>query len=821
MKPYPFYLFFVLFTSLISGTSFGQNPMGVISGIITDTKGAGVPATISLIQAADSMHIKSLSTDKAGVFVIENLASGLYLLKVTAIGHKSAFSEKIELGVDAIKLNPIVLKPGTDELAAVTVVSRKPMIEQKIDRMVVNVDAAVTNAGATALEVLEKTPGVQVDKDGNISLKGKQGIIILIDGRPAYLTGPELANMLQGMQATQLDQIEVMTNPPAKYDAAGNSGVINIKTKKNKAKGFNGNLSTSFGQGAYFKSNHSLNLNYRNNKINIFGTYSYASNNSYTQLDIFRRYKNEDESVRAVFEQKSLMLSKRRNNNLKAGLDYFLSKKTTLGIVFSGFYNPETDRGINTSMLKDPQANTDSIVVAHSNFKEVWKNGTINLNLRHLYDSTGRELTFDVDYLRYDAINEQRFTNTTYSHNWIKKYDEELYGDLPVVIDIYTAKTDYVHPFNKETKLEFGLKTSYVKTDNRANYFEMYGGEWISDYGKTNYFDYTENINAAYVNLNKQLTKKFGVQAGLRFENTNYKGYQYGNPTKTDSSFTNSYNSLFPTLYLSYALNETNQFGLNIGRRIDRPRYQNLNPFLFFIDKYTYMQGNPYLLPQFSNNVELSHIYKGMITTTINYGYTKNLFVETFDQPESNGEYDYSTIVRRGNIGKRENAGISVNAQLPIGKWFRTMIYTNYNYNRFEGLVNGEMVKAEAGNILLSVNNQFKFGKGWGAELSGWIRSKGVEAQLLMQPMGQLSGGISKQVLKGKGSVKLNVRDIFFTNQFRAEMNFKSTEAAFTNTRDSRVGNLTFTYRFGKPVNGNGQRKKGSSSEEQNRVGGD
>ena len=350
-------------------------------------------------------------------------------------------------------------------------------------------------------------------------------------------------------------------------------------------------------------------------------------------------------------------------------------------------------------------------------------------------------------------------------------------------------------------------------TDSRANYFEPVNGEWEVDYKRTNFFEYKENVNAAYINYNKQLTKKFGVQAGLRLENTNYRGHQYGNPVKGDSTFTNSYNGIFPTLYFSYSANKSNQFGMSFGRRIDRPAYHDLNPFMFFLDKYTYGQGNPYLKPQYSNNVEVSHIFKGVLTTTLNYSVTKDLFSETFDQ-----EGEYATIVRKGNIGRRENAGIAISAQIPLKKWLTSMLYTNYNYSKYSGVLHGEHLDVEAGNLMFNMNNQFRFNNGWGAELSGWYRTRGIEGQILLKAFGQLSAGVSKQVMKGKGSVKLSVRDIFYTQMPKGEINFKSTQARFQNKRDSRFANLTFSYRFGKPLNGNAQRKKGSAGEEQNRV---
>lgn len=694
-------------------------------------------------------------------------------------------------------------------------VRRKKLIEQKIDRTVVNVDATISNTGTSAMEVLEKSPGVQVDKDGNISLKGRQGVMVMIDGRPTNLSGQELATLLRGMESSQLDQIEIMTNPPARFDAAGNSGVINIKTKKNKIKGFNGSVTAGVTQGRYFKTNESLSLNYRNNKINLFGNYSFSRNNNFQQLDIYRRYKNEQDETRAIFEQVSHMRNSNTNNNLKIGMDYYLTPKTTLGVVASGFSNGSNHRGFNTSFLKNPQSVTDSIVESVTTTKDRWRNGSVNLNMRHAYDSTGKELTADIDYVRYDVSNDQTFRNTSFDPHMVKQFEERLTGDLPMQIDIYSAKVDYTRPMKKNMKIEAGWKSSYVVTDSKAKYFTVANESSEPDYSKTNFFKYEENINAAYFNMNKKLSKKFELQTGLRFENTNYSGLQHGNPTRQDSSFSKSYNGLFPTVFLSYEADKSNQFRISVGRRIERPRYQDLNPFLFFIDKYTYGSGNPYLKPQYSNNIELAHTFKGFLTTTINYSQTKNMFSEIFDQ-----EGEYATIVREGNIGKRHNAGISMSAQFPIAKWLNSNVYANYNYDKLKGQLSGEDFEVAAGNLNMNMNNQFVFGKGWNAELSGWYRSKGIWGQIISYPMGALTVGVSKQVLKNKGAIKFNVRDLFYTQPPRGDINFKSTEAKFRSQWDSRVANLSFTYRFGKPMKGNAPQRRERRPEELNRVNG-
>ncbi len=809
-----FFLLPVLLLGLLF-IGFAQTNTGKIKGTVIDGNAKTIESsTITLLQSKDSSVVKMSFADKNGHFEFENIPEGKYMVSISAVGHQKGYSDIFEItpAKNSMDLKTIELVQQSKNLSGVTIISRKPLIEQKIDRTIVNVDAAVSNVGATALEVLEKSPGITVDKDGNISLKGKQGVQIYIDGRPSYLSGQDLVNLLKNMSASQLDQIEIMTNPPAKYDAAGNSGIINIKTKKNKQVGFNGNATAGYSQGKYWRTNESLNMNYRNGKLNAFMNYGFNKNYGFQELAIHRTFLHPDKTIDALFDQVAFMPRHNTSNNLKFGLDYFADKKTTLGFVASGFINPETQLNYNTSYLKNASNEVDSIVNSTSNTKDKWKNGSLNLNFRHEFDSTGRELTADLDYSKYLSANEQLFTNASFNPNGTKRGQTDLLGDLPVNINIYSAKMDYTHPLKRNAKLEAGVKTSYVNTDNEANYYNLIGTEWETDYLKTNRFQYKENINAAYVNLSKQY-KKLGVQAGLRFENTNYKGHQLGNSQKPDSAFSNNYNSLFPSVFLSYSVNEKNQLGFNIGRRIDRPAYQDLNPFLFFLDNYTYESGNPFLRPQYSTNIELSHTYKGFLNTTLNYSRTKNFFTETFEQ------LDHATVVRNGNIGVRQNAGISISAQVQPKKWWSASLYGNYNYNNFKGELYGELIHVKASNVLFNVNNQFKFNKSWGAELSGFYRTKGIEGQIAIEPMGQMSAGISKQVMNGKGSVRLNVRDIFYTNSVKGSINFQSTQATFENKRDSRVAGISFTYRFGKPIKGpQNNRKKGGADDEQNRV---
>ena len=812
---------FIYLTSvlLISLSSFGQGT-GKITGRIKDGNNQVIldAAVLSLLAAKDSGIIKTSVNDKEGYFSFDNLANGKYIIGASSVGHTKIYSSALEISDNnqVAETGILQLVPVDKLLTTVIVTSKKQFVERKIDKTILNPEALLSNTGTSAMEVLEKAPGITVDKDGNISLKGKQGVIVMMDGKPTYMGSVDLANYLRSLPSSNIDQIEIMTNPSAKYDASGNSGIINIKTKKNKQKGFNGSVAAAYGQGIYPKTNNSLILNYRVGKVNIFSTLSANYRKNINNLDIHRTYGNADKSVRAIFEQKAITKRSNSDYNAKVGMDFYATKKTTLGIVLTGYTTPGKETGSSTSYLKSPFGVVDSIVTADRIENSTWKNGAVNLNLRHSYDSTGKEISADLDFLQYKSGRNQNFVNGTYNPDFTNKYSDRLIGELPSNIKIYSAKIDYTQPITKALKMEAGAKFSFVKTDNAADYFNMINQSKTADYTKTNHFKYQENVNAVYVNFNKTV-KKWGFQLGLRAENTNYEGLQFGNPTKRDSSFKRSYTNVFPTSYVSYNANDKNQYSVSFGRRINRPDYEDLNPFLFFIDKYTYEEGNPFLKPMYSNVFELSHTYRQFLTTTFNYSHTTDLFNETFRQNNQPND-SISTIVSRGNYGIVNNISLSSNAEVKIAKWYTAMIYAEGRYQEFKGDLNGENLNIKSANITVNLNNQFSFKRGWSGEVSGFYRSKGSEGQITIHNLMQADAAAKKDILKSKGSLRLSIRDIFGPMKVDGNINFNNTKVNFTQKRDSRVVTLGFNYRFGKPIKGLKNRKSGGTGEEQNRV---
>jgi outer membrane receptor protein involved in Fe transport len=807
-------MFRYLFSFLLVVLSLqSQAQSGTANGTIQSGNKAVESAVVTLVRQKDSSLVKTAVTDKEGKFSFEQIKNGAYIVSVTSIGYERYYTQPfvISAGNTVQSFGIISLIAVSKSLQEVTVSSRKPILEMKADKMVLNVDASPANAGSTALEVLEKAPGVVVDKDGNISLKGKQGVTVLIDGRPTYLSNEDLTNMLKGMTAAQLDQIEVMTNPPARFDASGNGGVINIRTKKNKTKGFNGNVNLNYGQGVYPKVGTGANLNYRVNKLNVFGSLNYNYRKAFQQFSIIRNFINPSTKAKtASFDQRAFMPDTRDIYSGKLGIDYSFSSKTSAAFTTNLFTTDMTYDNRSTSMLYDATANLQSTTYGNTFMTPNVTNTSSNLNFRHQFDSTGRELNFDADYVTYKDKHHQRFVNAVYDQNGILTgKPDSLKGYLPTGFKVYAAKLDYTHPFSANTKLEFGGKISYVDSDNDIRFDSVINGQSIPDPTRTNHFIYREHIYAGYVNFNTPLSKKISVQSGLRYEYTNAEGNQLTTSTK----FRNTYGQFFPTVYLSYQMNDQNQFGLNFGRRITRPQYRNLNPFVFIIDKYTFQKGNPSLQPMFTNNIELSHTFKRALTTTLNYSATDGVISEVIEQNEATKE----TFLIRKNIAKQRQFGIAFNLYLPVNNWLTLISNINLFNNKFKGQVNDTLIELSTNTANMYGAVQTKLGKGWDAEVNGFYNTPGVDGVMLYRGMGVLNFAVSKTVLKNQGKITFNYRDPFKLQRFKGTSNYSTVDATINSRWENSILNITFNYRFGKNFKTN-KRSSGSSAEEQSRI---
>ena len=781
---------FVLFIgTTLSPTMFAQQ----INGSIKDDQKNGINnATVSLLSAKDSSVSKLAVTKTDGQFSFSDAKAGKYLITTSHVGYKPIFSAVFDFdGLTSVAVPVLQLERLSKEISGVTVTSKKPIVEVKADRTILNVEGTINATGNDALELLRKSPGVTVDKDDNISLSGKNGVQVYIDGKPSPLSGTDLANYLKSMQSTQIESIELITNPSAKYEAAGNAGIINIRLKKNKAYGVNGSVNAGWNIGTFAKYNSGFNVNYRYKKINLFGSYNYNRNRNINTFNLYRTT-----SVDSSFDQHSEGLGRNNSHNFKTGLDFYANRFSTFGIMVNGNISENEYRNSNrTDIAYIPSKTIDRLLIANTSSKGERENLNYNFNYRFA-DTSGHELNIDADYGFYNSDNHQFQPNNIYDQTGANLKLREVYNTYtPSEIDIYSFKVDYEQNF-KKGKLGVGSKVSFVQTDNT---FQRFFGEGTSNLEDNhNNFNYDETIKAVYVNYNRQF-KGMMLQAGLRVENTHSKGiskgfrydYNTGTEVSVDSLLDRKYTNPFPSAALTFNKNPMKQWSITYSRRIDRPSYQNLNPFEFNLDKYTFQRGNPNLRPQYTNSFGITNIYKYKLTTSLNYSHVADVF-STIPKNEDSKAFITSENIATQNI-------VSLNVSMPFQyKWYSLFFNVNTYYSHFQGQSKDYDVDVNIYSFNVYAQQTFKLAKNTTAELSGYYTSPSVwQGAFETNALGGLDVGLQQVILKGKGNLKASITDIFKTYPWSATNKTTGQVLNVSGNYESRQFRLNFNYRFG------------------------
>jgi len=785
----------LLFSSLFALTCLGQH---TISSMLRNKGNEPLMnADIRLLNAKDSSLLSHTTTDGSGRFVFSGLAKGSYILTAKALGHQLY---KLPVLLDGIKdttfVPVIVLQSDRkNNLAEVVIQGKKPLMQMEMDKTVVNVEAMISSASSNTLEVLEKTPGVTVGTNGEIGLNGRTGVLVLIDGRSKYMSAQDLASYLKSIPAALLDQIELIDNPSARYDAAGNA-VINIRLKKNRAGGFTGSVSTGFSQGKYLRSNNSLNLNYNYKKINVFGNIGYTYDTGYVDDSYDRLYFSQGSadpsSSISLFNSQ---LSRSNSLNTSFGADYSANANTTYTVQMNINEIRRHDRlsyqsGNYSSAVLDSLGSGDT----RSGYDKT--NLSTGLSMIHKFGKSGRELSADVNYLNYDGANDQYLQNLVFLPDGMQSSSRQFYYHLPSSMNVYTAKADYVHPMRGKTKLEAGFKSSWVSNDNMSEYYNVIDNEQFIDNGQSNHFKYRENINAVYLNAMKS-GKYFGVQLGLRAENTIAKGNQMGNEVVTGSSFKKDYTKFFPALFLNYKLDTlgNNAFTLGITRRINRPSYQLLNEFLILRDQYSYSTGNAMLNPQYQYRFELKYQHKQLLRMALSYNrFTDLIFVTTRVENEI-------FITRPENIGNGFMLLLNTGLSLSPAKWWSLNTDVLLSRMGLHGISNG--IKFDPATYVARINvlNQFRFNDVWSAEFGGYYASRDLNGQTFTGGMYRVNTGVQKKILKGQGSLRLAAEDIFHSWVYHNHsIGLENADYAQLSRSDTQRFGFAFTYRFGKDI---------------------
>lgn len=791
-----------------------------VTGIVINNEGKPIEkSTISLLNAKDSSTAKLGVTNKEGKFKISTTKPGSYLISATYVGFMPVYSSTFELsGSGEVNLPELSLTKPSSNLQNVTVVAKKPMIEVKADKTILNIEGTINATGNDALELLRKSPGVSLDKDDNISMSGKNGVAIYIDGKPSPLSGADLTAYLKSLQSSQIESIELITNPSAKYDAAGNAGIINIKLKKNKAFGTNGSVNAGYNIGIFGKYNSGISFNSRNKNVNFFGNYNY---NHGTNRMVFNLYRD---LLDTLFNGKNIMDSRNTSHGFKTGLDYTLSKKSTLGFLINGNIN-DTKMKTNgsTDISYKPTGVKDRILKGDNTSDAERNNVNFNVNYRFA-DTAGHELNVDADYGLFRINTNQHQPNIYYDPTLSTILSSTIYNFIsPTDIDIYTLKTDYEQNF-KGGKLGIGLKSSIVSTENNFGRYNVIGASKVIDLARSNQFDYKENINAAYVNFNKGY-KGFLIQAGLRVENTNRTGESYS--LNNDASINTSskttdkrhYTDLFPSAAITFNKNPMKQWSLSYSRRIDRPAYQNLNPFEMKLNDYVFMKGNIDLRPQYTNSFGLTHIYKYKLNFRLNYSHVNDIFTQLVDTTEKS-----KSFMTQKNLATQDI--VSLNVSYPfMYKNYMWITNLNTSYSKYKADFGGgnRNVNLDVLSYSVFMQHSLKFGKKkvWTAEVSGVYSSPSIwQGTFKSNSIWFIDGGVQKTIFKGKGTMKASVSDIFKTLNWKGSSNFAGQLTIASGNFESRQFKINFSYRFGSSQVKAAKQRKDAAEEEKKRTEG-
>lgn len=795
-------------------TTLGQpsdSDGGSVKGIFIDEEGAPVVyANLTLIPETDSTAVQYTSTDPAGNFWFQNLSYGAYHIKAESIGYQTTTTAafQIQSSTPSVDLDTITMSLDANQLSEVRITSIRPSIEHVPGQTNINLENSSFSTGNSLMEVLQKSPGVFVDQNGQISLNGKSGVQIMIDGQDSHLNADQLASFLESTPAESISKIELMNNPSEKYTAAGTAGIINIVMKKNKTKGIKGSVQTGLGYGQYWRTNNSLNLSYNSEKLSLYADYSYRHNKTKNINEIHRYFMDSitDRTQHSMY-QNSEVFRNSNTHSTRFGLDYKIKDNQSIGVDLKAGFSDTQFTTYSPIDFKSASNQIDSVSLSKNHIGSKWNNQSANLHYKLDFDKESG-IAVNLDYNRFHDRLPQSLKTTLRDPEENILSSIERRGIQPSTIQIYAAKTDYTQNLGNDYLLETGLKTSFVKSDNNSIFEIKKDQQWQDDPGNTNHFIYNENVNAAYFSLHKEFDKGWSVKAGLRAEQVNIKTVQ----RTTDSINRQHYADLFPNVSISKAFNENHKLNFSYSRRINRPDYQNLNPFIFYIDEYSYEQGNPFLKPEYIDKFALTYIFKNQYSAEISYDRTHDIMTQIIDQKEPSKAIFQTTE----NINSSDNISLNLNAPVSLTKWWDTYNSARIFYNRYTGLYNG--FPLDKNMISLSLNSQqtFILPGNLKAELNAMYRSKTIMGAFEIKDVATLSLGLQKSLWDDRASLKLNVNDVFQTLNFGTDVHLENMNFTNRYRSFSRSASLTFTWNFGNQ-NIKTKRHQDSSLEEEER----
>ena len=780
MRFFNYTILFFLFT-------IGIQAQNKVEGQVFDQQLQPIPAAvISVFNEDKSTFVKANVADEDGNFSINNIGNGTYILTITSLGYKGYESPKFILKESNKDFENITLEDDAEALNEVVVEAEKPMVQVLPDKTVFNVQKTISAVGDSGFELLRKAPGVRIDNNDNLIVEGKAGVLIYIDDKPSILRGQDLVNYLKTIQSTDIEAIEIITQPSSKYNAEGNAGIINIKFKRDKGLGTNGSLTSGLTYGEFARYNTAVSFNNRSKKTALYGSFSNNFGESLSFINLFRQQNN------TIFNNRSETVSDNNSNNARLGFDYYASKKSTFGIILNGnFSDNSSDLDSRTPITPDGNETPNEVLVAGSDTDTKTSNLYVNLNYKF---ETEKEFTLnvDIDFGNYSNDRNNLQPNQYFNGNETDLIRESInYMVTPIQIDIFTARVDLEQPFLKGT-FSYGLKFSQITTDNSFNFFDRVNGQDIINQERTNDFEYDEQISAAYTNFNRKF-KKLSFQAGLRVERTLSESILTALDETQNDRVERDYTNLFPSGGLTYQINQKNVLALTYSKRIQRPNYRTLNPFEYQIDELSFRRGNPFLQPQFTDNLKLSHTFNYRLNTSISYSFVKDFFAQV---TEAVGQ-DQNFISER-NVANQRVINLGVSYPSKFNDWWSYYVSVNAFRSIYEA-TNEDFVSTDQNTLSFYAQNTFKLPWEIKAELSGWYSSPSVWGGTYQtSSLGAMNIAIQKKFFDDKLTARLAFNDIFFTSPWKGTTRFGDLVINGDGGSDSRQIRFNLSYNFGR-----------------------
>lgn len=780
-----------------------------INGTVADENELPVPAaTILLLNPSDSSMVKGTITEDSGRFQFQSVKPGLYLLSVSMIGYQTRTTEPFEVGGNPVQMDSVTLLQSVEQLDEISVSARRPLFEQQMDRLVVNVQRSITSSGSSVLEVLEKSPDIQINRQSNsIAMSGKSGVRVMINDKVVRLPTDAVVQMLDGMSAADVEQIELISTPPAKYEAEGDAGIINIKMKELTDMGYTGTVGGNVGYNWAENLGGNMNFSRRGKKLAFFINYSI----NYDRNE--QNWINERYLEQGGFTEEIKSNNRRRPTigvqNTRVGLEYNIGRKTTAGLLVTGYQRKWETRDLSDNISR---LGPDSTLISEMRVQEtnLWRNSLLNASLDHSF-SENRTLSFDLDYLYYINDNPSVYQNNFVEGNENLMENQGIDVEKETPINIWVGRIDYRHRLSDDLTLETGLKGTLSDFLNDVNVSERIDGSWTVNDRYTNNANLTEKIGAVYLSGNWNPAEDLKINAGLRYEYTD----SYLSTPEEHGLIDREYGNLFPSVFINKKLSDDRSIGISYTRRITRPTFTDMAPFVFFLSPNTFLSGTPSLKPAVSDGFKFDFQHDPWLVS-LQYSYSRDE-IGAF-QPEVDPETNEQTYSAQ-NLEYLRTWALTTSIPLGPAPWWQIQTNLSGRYQIFKtGHLENDVTQKVAG-LTANITNTFDLPREFSVEVSGNYQSKSIWGLMQFRPQGSVNAGIQKRISDGRGTLRLSMDDILYTNIWKADTEVlqANLDSFFKYDWHMQVVRFSFTWNFGNNDVGAVNIETGSS-EEQGRV---